>query len=105
MFEMLSLCQRQVQSDKGSVLQNNEDNDITMVLFEHEIVENGIFIKQSELMTELNRLIDRMCEAKSENNYDRWVYLSGQVKTIKDILRYFDYPEGRDNTDAVEFGG
>ena len=86
-------------------MQNNEDNDITMVLFEHEIVENGIFIKQSELMTELNRLIDRMCEAKAENAYDRWVHLSGQVKTIKDILRYFDYPEGRDNTDAVDFGG
>ena len=28
MFEMLSLCQRQVQGNKGSVLQNNEDNDM-----------------------------------------------------------------------------
>ena len=56
-------------------------------------------------MTELNRLVDRMLDAKVENDYDKWVYLSGQVKTIKDILRYFDYPEGRDNTDAVEFGG
>lgn len=76
-----------------------------MVLFEHEIVSNSIVIKQSELMTELNRLVDRMVEAKAENNYDRWTYLAGQVKTIKDILRYFDFPEGRDNTDAVEFGG
>ena len=76
-----------------------------MVLFEHEIVSNSIVIKQSELMTELNRFVDRMVEAKAENNYDRWVYLLGQVKTIKDILRYFDFPEGRDNTDAVEFGG
>ena len=76
-----------------------------MVLFEHEIVDNTIVIKQSELMTELNRLVDRMVEAKAENNYERWTYLAGQVKTIKDILRYFDYPEGRDNTDAVEFGG
>ena len=76
-----------------------------MVLFEHEIDENGIFIKQSELMTELNRLVDRMVEAKAENNYERWTYLAGQVKTIKDILSYFDYPEGRDNTDTVEFGG
>lgn len=76
-----------------------------MVLFEHEIVDNTIVIKQSELMTELNRLVDRMVEAKVENNFDRWTYLAGQVKTIKDILRYFDFPEGRDNTDAVEFGG
>lgn len=76
-----------------------------MVLFEHEIVDNTIVIKQSELMTELNRLVDRMVEAKAENNYEQWTYLAGQVKTIKDILRYFDYPEGRDNTDAVEFGG
>ena len=76
-----------------------------MVLFEHEIVDNTIIIKQSELMTELNRLADRMVEAKAENNYERWTYLAGQVKTIKDILSYFDYPEGRDNTDTVEFGG
>ena len=77
-----------------------------MVLFEHTINDDGsITIKESELHTELNRLINRMVEAKTENNYDRWVYLSGQVKTIKDILRYFDFPEGRDNTDAVEFGG
>ena len=76
-----------------------------MVLFEHEIVSNSIVIKQSELMTELNRLIDRMVDAKAENNYETWVYLSGQVKTIKDILRYFEFQEGRDNTDAVEFGG
>ena len=76
-----------------------------MVLFEHTITDDGIVIKQSELMTELNRLMDRMVEAKSNNAYARWAYLSGQVKTIKDILRYFDYPEGRDNTDAVEFGG
>ena len=76
-----------------------------MVLFEHEIVDDTIVIKQSELMTELNRLVDRMVEAKAENNYERWTYLAGQVKTIKDILSYFDYPEGRDNTDTVEFGG
>lgn len=76
-----------------------------MVLFEHEIVDNTIVIKQSELMVELNRLVDRMVEAKAEDNYDRWTYLAGQVKTIKDILSYFDYPEGRDNTDTVEFGG
>ena len=76
-----------------------------MVLFEHEIVDNTIVIKQSELMTELNRFVDQMSKAKEENNFDRWTYLAGQIKTIKDILRYFDYPEGRDNTDAVEFGG
>lgn len=76
-----------------------------MVLFEHEIIDNTIVIKQSELMIELNRLVDRMVEAKAENNYERWTYLAGQVKTIKDILSYFDYPEGRDNTDTVEFGG
>ena len=76
-----------------------------MVLFEHTITDDGIVIKQSELMTELNRLVDRMKEAEAENNLDYWTFLAGQVKTIKDILRYFDYPEGRDNTDAVEFGG
>lgn len=76
-----------------------------MVLFEHTITDDSIVIKQSELMTELNRLVNRMCEAKENNEFDKWVFLSGQVKTIKDILRYFDFPEGRDNTDAVEFGG
>ena len=76
-----------------------------MVLFEHTITNDSIVIKQSELMIELNRLVDRMSKAKEENNFDGWTYLAGQVKTIKDILRYFDYPEGRDNTDAVEFGG
>lgn len=76
-----------------------------MVLFEHTITNDGIEIKHSELMTELNRLVNRMCEAKENNEFDKWVFLSGQVKTIKDILRYFDFPEGRDNTDVVEFGG
>ena len=42
---------------------------------------------------------------RENNEFDKWVFLSGQVKTIKDILHYFDFPEGRDNTDAVEFGG
>lgn len=76
-----------------------------MVLFEHEIKDDKIVIKQSELITERDRLIDRMAQAKAEDDFDKWTYLAGQVKTIKDILRYFDYPEGRDNTDAVEFGG
>lgn len=76
-----------------------------MVLFEAIVEDGKISIKQSELMIELDRLVDKMLKAKAENDYERWVYLSGQIKTIKDILRYFDYPEGRDNTDAVEFGG
>lgn len=76
-----------------------------MVLFEHTIENDSIVIKYSELMTELNRLVDQMSKAKEENNFDRWTYLAGQVKTIQDILRYFEYPQGRDNTDAVEFGG
>ena len=76
-----------------------------MVLFEHKIQDGAIFIKQSELMTELNRIVDNMAVAKAENDFDKWTYLAGQVKTIKDILRYFDFPEGRDNTDSVEFGG
>lgn len=76
-----------------------------MVLFEHTITDDSIVIKHSELMVELNRLVNRMCEAKENNDFDKWVFLSGQVKTIKDILRYFDFPEGRDNADAVEFGG
>ena len=76
-----------------------------MVLFEHEIQDDKIVIKQSELITERDRLVDRMAQAKLENNYERWVFLAGQVKTIQNILSYFDFPEGRDNTDSVEFGG
>lgn len=76
-----------------------------MVLFEAIVEDERIAIKQSELIIERDRLVDKMLKAKEENDYERWVYLSGQIKTIKDILRYFDYPEGRDNTDAVEFGG
>lgn len=76
-----------------------------MVLFEHEIQDDKIVIKQSELITERDRLVDRMAQAKLENNYEQWVFLAGQVKTIQNILSYFDFPEGRDNTDSVEFGG
>lgn len=76
-----------------------------MVLFEHKIEDSSIVIKQSELITERDRLISKSDIAKSENNYDSWMYLCGQVRTINDILRYFDFPEGRDNTDLVEFGG
>ena len=76
-----------------------------MVLFEHEIQDDKIVIKQSELITERDRLVDRMAQAKLENNYEQWVFLAGQVKTIQNILSYFDFPEGRDNMDSVEFGG
>lgn len=76
-----------------------------MVLFEHTIQDGAIIIKESELETERDRLINQMLRAKEENNPERWTYLAGQVKTIKDILMYFRFPEGRDNTDAVEFGG
>lgn len=76
-----------------------------MVLFEQTIEDDSIIIKHSELKTELNRLVDKMSRAKAENNLEGWTYLAGQVKTIKDILRYFYFPEGRDNSDAVEFGG
>ena len=77
-----------------------------MVLFEHTINDDGtITIKESELNREMDRLVKLMVEAKAENNPDRWTYLAGQVKTIKDMLWLFRFPEGRDNTDAVEFGG
>ena len=76
-----------------------------MVLFEHKIQDDAIIIKQSELLTEQSRIIDKMAIAKEDNDFDKWTYLAGQVRTIKDILRYFDFQEGRDNTDAVEFGG
>ena len=76
-----------------------------MVLFEAEVDGGKIVIKESELETERDRLINQMVQAKSENNLERWTYLAGQVKTIKDILNSFRWPEGRDNTDAVEFGG
>lgn len=76
-----------------------------MVLFEHTIQDDAIVIKESELETERDRLITQMELAKREGDLDRWTYLCGQVKTIKDMLWYFRFPEGRDNTDAVEFGG
>ena len=76
-----------------------------MVLFEHRINDDSITIKQSELLTELDRLIDKQIVAKAENNFESWIYLAGQIRTIKDILAYFDFPEGRDNTDIVEIGG
>ena len=76
-----------------------------MVLFEAEVDGGKIVIKESELETERDRLINQMVQAKAENNLERWTYLAGQVKTIKDILNYFQWPEGRDNSDSVEFGG
>ena len=76
-----------------------------MVLFEAEVDGGKIGIKESELETERDRLINQMLQAKAENNTERWTYLAGQVKTIKDILNYFRWPEGRDNSDSVEFGG
>jgi hypothetical protein len=76
-----------------------------MVLFEAKVDAGAITIKEKELEIERDRLIDNMLEAKRENNLERWTYLAGQVKTIKDILNYFRWPEGRDNSDSVEFGG
>ena len=76
-----------------------------MVLFEAEVDGGKIVIKESELETERDRIINQMVQAKSENNLERWTYLAGQVKTIKDILNYFRWLEGRDNSDSVEFGG
>lgn len=76
-----------------------------MVLFEAKVDAGAITIKEKELEIERDRLINNMLEAKRENNLERWTYLAGQVKTIKDILNYFRFPEGRDNTDSVEFGG
>lgn len=76
-----------------------------MVLFEAEVDGGKIVIKESELETERDRIINMMVRAKAENNTERWTYLAGQVKTIKDILNYFRWPEGRDNSDSVEFGG
>lgn len=76
-----------------------------MVLFEAEVDGGKIVIKESELETERDRIINQMLQAKADNNTERWTYLAGQVKTIKDILNYFQWPEGRDNSDSVEFGG
>ena len=76
-----------------------------MVLFEAEVDGGKIVIKESELETERDRIINQMLQAKAENNTERWTYLAGQVKTIKDILNYFKWPEGRDNSNSVEFGG
>ena len=60
-----------------------------MVLFEAEVDGGKIVIKESELETERDRIINLMVQAKAENNTERWTYLAGQVKTIKDILNYF----------------
>lgn len=76
-----------------------------MVLFEAEVDGGKIVIKESELETERDRIINLMVQAKAENNTERWTYLAGQVKIIKDILNYFRWPEGRDNSDSVEFRG
>ena len=76
-----------------------------MVLFEAEVDGGKIVIKESELETERDRIINQMRQAKAENITERWTYLAGQVKSIKDILNYFRWPEGRDNSDSVEFGG
>ena len=75
-----------------------------MVLFEAEVKDGTIVIKESELQVELNRLIRHMEVSKAENNPDKWTYFAGQVKTIKDILGYFQRPEERVN-ESVAFGG
>ena len=79
--------------------------DRAMVLFEAEVGDGTITIKESELIIERDRLIKNMEDAKRENNPDRWTYLAGQVKTIKDIINHIRFPEGRDSSDSVEFGG
>ena len=76
-----------------------------MVLFEAEVGDGTITIKESELIIERDRLIKNMEDAKRENNLDRWTYLAGQVKTIKDIINHIRFPEGRDSSYSVEFGG
>ena len=74
-----------------------------MVLFEAEVNDGKITIKESELIVERDRIINRMIEAKENNDFDRWTYLAGQVKTIKDIINHIRFPEGRDSSDSVEF--
>ena len=71
---------------------------------EHKIVDDTIIITKKELMIERERLLDKQITAKTEGNYDSWVYLSGQIRTIDDMLRYFDFPEGRDNCDTIGIG-
>jgi hypothetical protein len=75
-----------------------------MVLFEAEVNDGKITIKESELIVERDRIINRMIEAKENNDFDRWTYLAGQEKTIKDIINHIRFPEGRDSSDSVEFG-
>ena len=60
-----------------------------MVLFEAEVDGGKIVIKESELETERDRIINQMRYAKAENNTERWTYLAGQVKTIKEIHNNF----------------
>lgn len=75
-----------------------------MVLMEHKIVDDTIIITKTELMIERERLIGKQTTAKAEGNHDSWVYLSGQIRTINDMLRYFDFPEGRDKSDTTGIG-
>ena len=76
-----------------------------MVLFNAKAEADRITITLEELITERDRLIKKMEKAKSEDNLDRWTYLAGQVRTIKDIIHYIEFPEGRASFDSVEFGG
>jgi hypothetical protein len=76
-----------------------------MVLFNAKAEDDRITITLEELITERDRLIKNMEQARSEGNLDRWTYLAGQVRTIKDIIRYIEFPEGRASFDSVEFGG
>ena len=69
-----------------------------MVLMEHEIHDDRIVIKKSELIGEQERLTDLMVQAKADNDFDSWLYHAGQEKVIKDILSCFQ--EGKDSIDA-----
>lgn len=76
-----------------------------MVLFNAKAEADRITITLEELITERDRLIKNMEQARSEGFLDRWTYLAGQVRTIKDIIRHIEFPEGRASFDSVEFGG
>ena len=57
-----------------------------MVLHDAEVRDNKITIRESELSTELDKLTDEMNVCRESNDFDRWLYLYGQFKVLKDIL-------------------
>lgn len=55
-------------------------------------IEDGkiIIIRKSDLTDGLELLLDKMSDAKMQDDFVQWTFLAGQVQTIQGILKYFD---------------